>query len=100
MYIYWGTVGFTLRVPIQGKLTTIIDAYPEWAVSLVRKSDAEKMGASSEKYQRYYAQLDAVPNAVNTLSTGKKYLLHENLTADDLAVILDAATQFSESLRN
>lgn len=99
MYIYWGTVGFSLRVPIEGKYQTVVDAYPEWAVSLIRESDAEKLGATAIQYQEYYNQLTTVPDAVNILAAGKKYILHENLTAEDLMIVFKAATEFVESIR-
>jgi uncharacterized protein YlzI (FlbEa/FlbD family) len=99
MYIYWGTVGFSVKVPIEGKYQTVFDAYPEWAVSLIRELDAEKVGATAIQYQAYYDQLTAVPDALSTLAAGKKYILHENITAEDLMIIFKAATEFVESIR-
>ena len=99
-HIYWGTVGFSLRVNVGGKLQTIIDAYPEWAVSLIRESDAEKCGASPQLYQKYVADISNVSKAVNLLGTGKKYLLNDSMTAEDLIKILDATTKFAEGVQD
>jgi len=96
MHVNWGTVGFSLRVSVKGKPQTILDAYPEWALSLIRERDAEKLGATGQQYQQYVSELSSVPNAINVLSAGKKYIMHESLTAQDLMVILDATTKFGE----
>jgi hypothetical protein len=98
-YIYWGTVGFSLRVSIGGKLQTIIDAYPEWAVSLIRESDAQKLGATTHVYQEYIRDISSVPKAVNLIGFGKKYILNDSMTAEDLRVILNATTKFADNVR-
>jgi len=99
-YIYWGTVGFSLRVKVQGKLQTIIDAYPEWAVSLIRESDAEKCGASPQQYQKYFKDISNVSKAVNLLGIGKKYISNVSMTAEDLMTILNATTKFAEEVKD
>jgi hypothetical protein len=98
-YIYWGTVGFSLRVSIDGKLQTVIDAYPEWAVSLIRESDAEKCGASPHVYQEYVRDISSVPKAVNIIGSGKKYMLNDSMTAEDLRIILNATTKLADNVR-
>ena len=97
-YIYWGTVGFSLRVVIDGKLQTIIDAYPE-SVALIRESDAEKSGASPQVYQEYVRDISGVPKAVNIIVSGKKYILNDSMTAEDLQIILNATTKFADKVR-
>ena len=78
-YIYWGTVGFSLRVMVQGKLQTVVEAYPEWAVSLIREVDAEKCGASPELHQKYLSDIDPVPKAVSYLALAPvSYLWNEH----------------------
>jgi hypothetical protein len=99
-HIYWGTVGFSLRVNVGGKLQTIIDAYPEWALSLIRESDAEKCGASVQQYQKYVEDISNVSRAVNLLRTGKKYILNDSITAEDLMTILNATTKFAEGVQD
>jgi len=99
-YIYWGTVGFSLRVKVQGKLQTIIDAYPEWAVSLIRESDAEKCGASPQQYQKYFKDISNVSKAANLLGIGKKYISNDSMTAEDLMTILNATSKFAELVKD
>lgn len=98
-YIYWGTVGFSLRVMVQGKLQTVVEAYPEWAVSLIREIDAEKCGASPELHQKYLSDIDPVPKAVSYLALGKKFITNENITGEDLMILLKAATDFAEAVK-
>ena len=99
-YIYWGTVGFSLRVKVQGKLQTIIDAYPEWAVSLIRESDAERCGASPQQYQKYVKDISNISKAVNLLGIGKKYISNDSMTAEDLMTILNATSKFAEEVKD
>jgi len=96
-YIYWGTVGFSLRVTVQGKLQTIMEAYPEWA-ALLRQADAEKCGASPELYQKYLGDIDSVPKAISLLSLGKKFITNDSITGEDLMILLKAATDFAEAV--
>jgi hypothetical protein len=99
-HICWGTTGFSVRTPVQGKLQTIFDAYPEWAASLVRESDAEKCNISNEDYQKYINAIKDVSNAADVLAHGKRYLLNENLTAEDLMSILEATTDLAEKTKD
>jgi hypothetical protein len=99
-YISWGTVGFSLRITVQGKPQTVLDAYPEWAVSLIREVDAEKCGASRELYQKYLGIIDSVPKAISLLSFGKKYITNDSITGEDLMEILKAATEFAEAVKD
>jgi uncharacterized protein YlzI (FlbEa/FlbD family) len=97
MFIYWGVTGFSLRLRVTGKLQTILEAYPEWAVSLVRESDAERIGVSADAYRKYLETLAAVPEAISILSSGKKYIKHDALTAETLRAILSATTELAST---
>jgi uncharacterized protein YlzI (FlbEa/FlbD family) len=95
MIIYWGTDGYSLRIRVKGKLETVLEAYPEWAVSLVRESDAKRLQVQDGSYRKYLEALNAVPEAVSILSSGKKYIKHDALTADTLMALLSAATKLA-----
>ena len=97
LVVYWGITGFSLRVSVSGKLQTVLDAYPEWAVSLVREADADRLGVSKEIYRNYLDKIGTVPTAVGLLSAGKKYIKHEGLTSENLMTILQATTEFINS---
>ena len=96
--IYWGVTGFSLRVKVKGKLQTILDAYPNWAVSLIRKSDAEKLQVSQEDYQNYLDGLSNIPQAFNLVKYDKKYIKHDLLTPDDLMVILQTTDKLADTI--
>jgi uncharacterized protein YlzI (FlbEa/FlbD family) len=98
LVIYWGVTGFSLRVSVSGKLQTVLDAYPEWAVSLVREGDADRFGVSKEIYREYLDKIGSVPSAVGLLSAGKKYIKHKDLTSENLMTILQATTEFINSI--
>ncbi len=93
LVVYWGTVGFSLRTKVGEKLQTVIEAYPEWAVSLVRQRDLEKLAVTEAAYTKYGELLASVPHAKELLSSGKKYIKHNWLTAENLATILQASTE-------
>jgi hypothetical protein len=83
---------------VQGKLQTVVEAYPEWAVSLIREVDAEKCGASPELYQKYLSDIDSVPKAVSLLTIGKKFITNHSITGEDLMILLKASTDFAEAV--
>jgi len=98
--VYWGTGGFSYRVRIKEKFETILEAYPEWAISLIRESDAERCRASGEQYQRYLSGINTIPVAANILRSGKKYIKHDSITSEDLSIILKASNDFSEDVKD
>ncbi len=93
MVVYWGVTGFSLRLRVNGKPQTLLDAYPEWAVSLVRESDAKKIGIPEDAYRKYIETIGALPEAISLLGSGKKYIKHDALTADTLMLLLSATTE-------
>lgn len=98
LVVYWGVTGFSLRVNVGGKLQTILDAYPDWAVSLVRDADAERLGASESAYKTYTESISSVPSAIGLISAGKKYIKHNSLTAESLMVLLKATTELADNI--
>jgi len=93
MVVYWGVAGFSLRLRVNGKLQTLLDAYPEWAVSLVREADAKRIGIPEDAYRKYIETIGALPEAISLLGSGKKYIKHDALTADTLMLLLSATTE-------
>jgi len=100
LIVYWGVTGFSLRIYVSGKLQTIMDAFPDWAVSLVRDGDAKRMGASDSAYKSYLESISTVPNAISLITAQKKYIKHDSLTAENLMVVLKAATELAGSIRS
>jgi len=98
LVIYWGVVGFSLRASVAGKLQTVIDAYPEWAVSVVRKKDKERLGLIGPEYAKYSEALSIVPSAHEVLLAEKKYIKHETLTAENLRTIFQATDELVDTI--
>ncbi len=98
--VYWGVSGFSYRVEVKGKLETILEAYPEWAVSLIREVDIDRIGTVDIQYQKYLSDLNSVPVALDLLGSNKKYLKHNSISAEDLEVILKATNEFAENIKD
>lgn len=98
LVVYWGVTGFSLRVRVAGKLQTIIDAYPEWAIAVVRKTVKDRLGLSDADYEKYSESLSSVPNALEVLLAGKMYVKHESLTAENLMTILQATDEIADAI--
>jgi len=96
--IYWGVEGFSLRVDVGEKLETVIDAYPEWAIAIVRKKEKERINFSDAAYERYKEEIRPVEKAAEILRTGKKYVKHEFLTAEDLMILLRAVDNLLDTV--
>lgn len=97
---YWHKVGFTLKVQVKGKLQIVFEAYPNWGFSLIREQDAEKLGATKEQYHRYSTEIINIPEGSNKLSKNQKFVKHENVTGEQLELILDATTSFAEEIKD
>ena len=93
-----GVKGIGLRIRVSGNLRTVIIAYPDWALSLIRQRDADKVGASSELYGVYLDKIRNVPGAAGLLSGGHRYIKHDGLTYENLMIILEATTEFIQSI--
>ncbi len=96
--VYWGVVGFSVRVYIDAKLQTILDAYPDLAASIIRQKDADTMGISGEAYQEYLETARAIPGASAVLASGRKYIRSEAITGDELDALFFGTTKLAEDL--
>lgn len=79
---------------------TVLYSYPEWGVSLIRKVDVERCGASPEQYQSCLDTIQDIPEARNLLSLGKQMISHDMLNMDQLMTIFTATTEFAEATRD
>ena len=98
LVLSFGVKGIGLRIRVSGKLKTVMIAYPDWALSLIRQRDADKVNASSELYGIYLDKIRSVPGAAGLLSGGHRYIKHDGLTYESLMIILEAATEFIKSI--
>lgn len=99
-YVYWGTGGFTYRIQIQGKPITIVEAYPEWSVSVIREIDAKNCNATEKQYQKYLNRINNISAAMNKLSLGQKFVYHNTITSEDLMIMFSAASEFAKEVKD
>ncbi|MDP6380671.1 MAG: hypothetical protein QF662_04925 [Phycisphaerae bacterium] len=93
----YGTVGMGLRVFVNGKFRSVGEIYPT-DIGLIRRKDLEIWGVPPEKYQAFSNAIGEVPAASGVISSGRKYLKLESLTAEGFGVILNATTAFAEDI--
>ena len=93
--ISWGTVGFSLRVNNNSILKTIFDAYPEQMIALIRFKDVENLNIPKEIYEKYLEEVKKSPRAESLLNQNKKYINNNEMTPEDLQIILQASTNLA-----
>jgi hypothetical protein len=89
----WGVKGFSLRIPINGALQSVLLAYPDWAVSIVREDDLALYGMRLTPFQIYRERITGISAAIGVLRAQKRYVSLESLSAGDLDMLFDATTE-------
>jgi len=85
--VYWGKVGFSVRIPWKGRARTVFDAYPTTA-SILQTRWAKEFDLPSEPYNAYRAELMTSPAISSAFAAGKRYLNFENMSEDEVALLL------------
>jgi len=96
--IYWGKVGFSLRIPWKGKITTIFDAYPNNTSIILTEKWARQYELPERTYQKYKDELMKSPVVGSAVVAGRKYLNYEDMTADDVVLILHSTDKLVNEL--
>ena len=100
--IYWGKVGFSLRLIWKGKLRTIFEAYPKY-VGITQEKRAKEFELPDEIYQAYKKELMTVSVFASTFASGRghvKYVNYENIKTDDFRLLLNATDKFASAIVN
>jgi hypothetical protein len=87
--VYWGKVGFSLRIPWKGKLVTVFDAYPEYA-SILQEKRVKYNDLTNEEYQSYRNELMECPALAIVFSSGKTYIRYEQISQEELRLLLES----------
>ncbi|MFC1769707.1 hypothetical protein ACFLZI_01465 [Nitrospirota bacterium] len=95
--VYWGVVGFSLRIPVNGKLETFFDAYPTYASILMEKY-ADQYKIPSEAYQRYKQDLMRSQIFLSTFSGNKRYIYFDKMTIEEVVQLLEATDKLVSSM--
>ncbi|MFC1939926.1 hypothetical protein ACFLXO_04495 [Chloroflexota bacterium] len=96
--IYWGKVGFSLRVLWKGKMVTIYDAYPNNTSIILTEKWARQYELPEDAYQSYRDELMESTLLGNAVVAGRKYWNYEDMTADDIVLILHSTDKFVAEL--
>jgi len=98
--VYWGQVGFSLRVNWKGKLTTVFDAYPSYA-GVLGKKRVERIELPVTYYEKYKEQLmkSAILGTVCASATKHiKYVNYDSLSEDDVTLLLSATDKLAKDV--
>jgi len=95
--IYWGTVGFSLRIDWKGKKTTLFEAYPDRA-SVIRDKKAQQIDVPKSPFSKYRASLMESPAISSAIASGKTYIRFENMSDADVAMLLSSTDNLLHSL--
>lgn len=91
--IYWGVVGFSLRINWNGKLITIFDAYPTYAGIFMEKY-VDKYEMPKDKYDVYKSSLMNSSAISSTFASKKRYINFENMSEEDVNLLLESTDKF------
>ena len=96
--VFWGVSGFSVRFVREGRKYTILDCYPEWASSVIRKVDAERLTIPPDIYQSYVDRVRAIPSASAILAGGKRYIRMGEINPDELEALFNASISTVDSI--
>jgi hypothetical protein len=95
--VYWGTVGFSLRIIWNGKKTTIFEAYPTNA-RFFREDKARQLGFPDDVYSKYLGSLMESSSISGAIASGRTYLRIDNMSPDDVSLLLQSTDTLVQSL--
>jgi len=99
MEVYWGTVGFSLRVYWKTKRETIFDAYPTYA-SIFQDKRVEKMALPKEAHQQYKERLMQSPTISQKFIEGKRYIKYDEMSDEDVILLLQCSNDFARTIQS
>lgn len=95
--LYWGKVGFSLRINWKGRLRTIFDAYPTYA-SILQDKRVAKEELPPEPHQEYKAELMTSSAISRAFAGDKRYINYTDLTTDDVLLLLNSTDKLAEAI--
>ena len=95
--IYWGKVGFSLRINWNKKLRTLFDAYPDMA-SIIQEKYAKEFILPLEDYRAYKQSLMQSPLISSTFASGRRYVYFDKVSKDDVLLLLSVTDNFVKTI--
>ena len=95
--IYWGKVGFSLRIPWKGELTTVFDAYPYY-IGILSEEYINKHNLPEDSFLKYKKALVTSSIIGSALAAERSYYDYTDMTVDDVMLILKVVDDFVNEL--
>ena len=95
--IYWGTVGFSLKLLWKGKTRTIFDAYPEY-LSIYQEKRLTKDDIPKEPHVEYKLQLLSSSVIGSAYANKRRYLYYKDISIDDIELILRSTDNWARAI--
>lgn len=90
--IYWGIIGFSVRVHLNGKLRSAFTVYPD-NVGLLTSDQVRKRELPIEPYHQYKEKIDKIPVARRMLKEGRSFAYFRDVTPEEFKLIVDATDE-------
>ena len=100
--VYWGKVGFSLRLSWHAKMRTIFEAYPKY-VGITQAKRVKQSGLPADIYQAYKEELMAVQVFAGAFASGRghvKNVNYEDIQIDEFRLLLNATDRFASAITN
>lgn len=96
-YIYWGKVGFSLRMKSRGN--GIIRAFPREGIGLIKKEDLEQWECSLETYNEYSINIAHIKAVQSAMQRKRRYIPHNSLSPEEMKTIFQATDNFGKVVK-
>jgi hypothetical protein len=95
--LHWGSAGFSLGCPHNGKRVVILVAYPR-NISVFLEKWLRQWDNPVGAYQAYRKRLENISEIQQVYSQGRKYAFYANLSQDEVSLLLEATDQLAKDL--
>jgi len=95
--IYWGSVGFSLRLHWKGKLRTIFEAYPD-SLTIYQEKRLAKAELPMEPYVEYKSQLLSSSVIGSAYANQRRYLYYKDISNNDIELILRSTDNWAKAI--
>lgn len=95
--IYWGKLGFSLRIPWKGKPISIFYGFPKEA-SVMPEKWVQQCDLPAETYKKYKDELMKSPIFSSVLASGRVYTNYDSMTEDDIVLLLNTTDKLVNEL--
>ena len=94
--VYWGKVGFSLRIPWKGKKVTVFDAYPK-DVAIFQEKRIKQDDLTLNEYHEYRKTLMESPTIASAFAAGRRYIKYEQMSEEELRLLLDTTDKLAKA---